>query len=120
MTSAQILESLRDNYPECLLADGFEEALIGVVDGACRQPVACYDFAKCVDILVAQGMDEEEAEEYLEFNTLGAYVGEMTPLFLHDWRNEELIETPRPGSLMTRTWHWLTSLLPRLRSHYAR
>jgi hypothetical protein len=89
LSHKQILESLQENYPDCLTADGFEEALIGVVDGACRQPVACYDFKLCVEILVRGGMSEEEAEEYLEFNVTGAYVGEMTPLFLHDWRNED-------------------------------
>ena len=71
---------------DMLLADGFDDALIGSVSGACRQTVACYDFRKCVEILVAKGMDEEEAEEYLEYNTIGAYVGEMTPLFLDDMR----------------------------------
>lgn len=87
MTPAEIIESLRDHYPECLLADGFEEALIGVVEGACREAVACYDYARCVEILMKRdGMEEDEAEEFLVFNTLGAYVGEMTPLFLHDWR----------------------------------
>ena len=89
MTSAEMAASLRDNYPECLVADGFDDALIGLVDGACREPVACYDFAKCVQILMAKSsMSEEEAQEYLEFNVVGAYVGKMTPLFLHDWRNE--------------------------------
>lgn len=86
MTPTEMIEHLRENYPECLLADGFEDALIGLVDGACRQPVACYDFARCVEILMARGMSEEDAIEYLDFNTLGAYVGEYTPLFLHDWR----------------------------------
>jgi len=51
--------------------------------------VVCYDYAKCVEILKAKSeMTEEEAEEFLNFNTLGAYVGETTPLFLHDWRKE--------------------------------
>lgn len=90
MTSAEIREALEDNYPECLLADGFDDAIIGLVDGATRQPVVCYDYAKCVEILMASSsMEEDEAEEFLEFNTLGAYVGEMTPLFLHDWRKVE-------------------------------
>jgi len=90
MTSAEILESLREHYPELLLADGFEGALIGLVDGACREPVVCYDFRKCVEILMTRdGMDEDEAEEYLSFNTTGAYVGKYTPLFVHDWRREE-------------------------------
>lgn len=90
MTSAEIIASLREHYPDLLLADGFDDAVIGLVDGACREPVVCYDFARCVQILVAGGMEEDEAIEYLEFNTLGAYVGKETPLFVHDWRREEL------------------------------
>jgi hypothetical protein len=39
-----------------------------------------------VQILTRNRMTEEEAEEYLDFNVIGAYVGEMTPLFLHDLR----------------------------------
>jgi len=86
MTPTEILEQLRDEYPELLTADGFDEAVIGLVEGAARGPVICYDYERCVEILVGQGMDREEAEEHLDFNTLGAYVGESTPLFLHDWR----------------------------------
>jgi hypothetical protein len=79
-----------ENYDEILTADGFEDALIGVVDGACRAPVACYDYAKCIEILMTRdGMEEEDAHEYMSFNVTGAYVGEYTPLFVHDWRKEE-------------------------------
>ena len=71
------------------MADGFEDALIGLVEGAARGPVACYDYAKCVQILTERdGMSEEDAEEYLQFNAIGAYVGPETPLFLYDWRSE--------------------------------
>ena len=88
MTNEEILESLRENYPDCLLADGLEDAIIGVVDGACRNPVVCYDYDKCIQALMkTSSMSEEEAAEYLDFNTLGAYVGEYTPLFLHRWRD---------------------------------
>lgn len=86
MTPAEIIERVRDCFPDCLLADGFDDAIIGVVDGACREPVACYDYQKCVEILMANGMDGDDAEEYLEFNTIGAFVGEHGPLFVHDWR----------------------------------
>ena len=43
--------------------------------------MACYDRAKCIEILM-RGMSEDEAEEYFEFNTAGAYMGKYTPLFL--------------------------------------
>lgn len=87
MTTAQILQSIRNNYPDCLTADGFDDAIIGIVDGACRPVVVCYDYEKCVKVLMKNSkMSEEEAEEYLSFNTVGAYVGKFTPLFLHRWR----------------------------------
>jgi hypothetical protein len=93
MTGAEIREYLAENNEELLMADGFDEALIGTVSGACRQAVACYDYRKCVEILVKRdGMDEEEAEEFLDFNTLGAYVGELTPLFVYDLRGDEVAD----------------------------
>jgi len=63
-----------------LLADGFEEAFIGIA----RQfgnAFAVYDRKKCIDIL-AKEMTEDEAEEYFQFNVEGAYVGDSTPAFL--------------------------------------
>lgn len=87
MTTSEILKAIRMEYPECLLADGFEDAIIGLVEGACRAPVVCYDYGECVKILMATSdMDEEMAEEYIDFNVTGAYLGDMTPLFLHRWR----------------------------------
>lgn len=92
MTTSEILETLEDHFPEALLAGGFNDAILGVAEGwfdHSRETVVCYDFRKCVQILTAQGMDEEGAEEYLDFNTLGAYLGEGTPVFLHRWRSEK-------------------------------
>jgi len=40
------------------------------------------DENKIISILQERdGMDEDEAREYYEFNIKGAYMGEMTPLF---------------------------------------
>jgi hypothetical protein len=72
-----------------LLADGFDDALVGVIVGCSRPPVACYDYAACVRVLMERdGMDYDTAAEFLDFNTVGAFAGELTPLFLHDWRSE--------------------------------
>lgn len=66
---------------EIKLADGFEDALIGVVRQF-NKAVALYDREHCIQILVERdGMTIEEAEEHLEFNVLGAWVGEGTPAF---------------------------------------
>ena len=65
-----------------LLADGFNEALIGTGERAGSLPVAVYDRQKCIDILCKQDMSREEAEEYFDFNVIGAYVGKQTPIFV--------------------------------------
>jgi uncharacterized beta-barrel protein YwiB (DUF1934 family) len=41
-----------------------------------------YDRTACINILVNQGMEPEEAEEYFQFNVEGSWVGESTPVFL--------------------------------------
>jgi hypothetical protein len=75
-------EEITELTPDALFADGFDEALIGVVERACQPPIALYDREKCIAILMKQGAGtREEAEEYFEFNTLGAWVGDHTPAF---------------------------------------
>jgi hypothetical protein len=89
MTGTEIKEYLSENNDEVMFADGFEDALIGLAHGACRTPVVCYDLRKCIQILVERdGMTEEDAEEYINFNVTGAYVGELTPLFIYDLRDQ--------------------------------
>ena len=67
-------------YPELLKADGFDEAIIGVVQRMGIQAI-CYDQEKVIEILM-RDMSEEEAWEYFDFNIAGAWVGESTPFFL--------------------------------------
>ncbi len=85
---SEAAEKLAEIDEEILMADGFDAALIGWTDswsGSSRVPRAVYSVSKCVSILMSGGATSyEEAMEYLEFNTLGAYVGERTPVFVHD------------------------------------
>jgi hypothetical protein len=72
---------------EVLVADGFDDAIIGHAYTPGRGDYVVYDAEKCIEILMAQGMDEDTAREYFEFNTEGAWVGEGTPVFM--WRIPE-------------------------------
>ena len=82
-----------DYDPDILLADGFEEAFLGVGSAFKDELVAVYDKNKCVEILVndfkrhgsIEDTEEsfyEQASEYFECNVPGAYVGEKTPIFV--------------------------------------
>ena len=68
---------------DLLLADGFESALVGVGQ-RCGQPnLAVYSIPLALGILVDRdGMSLDEAREYLDFNVLGAWVGDRTPLWI--------------------------------------
>lgn len=69
-------------HDEPLKADGFDEAILGT-DWRTNRVV--YSIKKCVKILMKRDrMAFDEALEFLEFNTLSAYMGEGTPIFLDD------------------------------------
>jgi hypothetical protein len=63
------------------MADGFEEAFLGVAMQF-NNPIPIFDYNKCLDILQKDGMTIHDAEEYLQFNVTGAWVGKGTPAFL--------------------------------------
>lgn len=77
-----VREWLAEQDEELLTADGFDEALVGVVHQFGRPPIACYDYQKCIDVLMRDGCTYEEAVEYFDYNVIGAYVGDSTPCFL--------------------------------------
>ena len=85
---------LEENFPDylddILLADGFDEAFMGVAETKGFKPRACYDSSKCIKILMENGEDmtAKEAVEYFEFNVIGSYVGESTPTFMHPFEPE--------------------------------
>ena len=76
-----------------LNANGFDNALIGIGRRCGQEDILVYDFNKAVKILVNRdNMTEEEAVEYLEFNTVGAWVGDKTPMFVYPMTMEEIDE----------------------------
>ena len=64
-----------------LSEEEFDEAIIGVSERIGDEPVVAYDTTKIVEIL-SRSMTVDEAYEYFEFNILGAYVREKTPVFI--------------------------------------
>jgi hypothetical protein len=82
-TEQEVQDWIIEYNEEALLADGFEEAFLGVSEVFGRPPLATYDRDKCIDILVERdGMTYEEAVEYFDYNVTGAWVGDGTPIYL--------------------------------------
>jgi hypothetical protein len=80
------LSKILEDYEDVLIADGFDDAVIGIEPLTMR---VVYDIDKVIEILMDQGMDHDEAIEYYEFNIVGAYVGEQTPLFVNTYASRD-------------------------------
>jgi hypothetical protein len=78
-----LLEALIEAYPdtEFLIADGFDDAVIGYHQSSER---LVYSIKKCIEILMREGMEEEDALEHFYYNVEGSYVGEKTPIWADD------------------------------------
>jgi len=81
------LEKLFPDYPEewwdgVLLFDDMDEAFVGLATQFSKEPVAVYERDACLRCLVKSGMTEDEALEWFEYNTTGAWVGERTPMVI--------------------------------------
>ena len=82
MDAKDRLEFIEDNYPNVLIANGFDDAIIGIVERYGMNPVVLYNKDKCLKILQNRdGMSESEAIDFYYYNIVGAYMGEHTPCF---------------------------------------
>ena len=61
---------------------GCDEAIVGLGHRCGCESVVVYDYDKLVDVFIQQGMEEEESIEWIDFNILGAWIGEDTPIVL--------------------------------------
>ena len=75
-------EYLSEFMDEAIFYDGFDEAILGHGE-RCGLSVVLYDANKCIEILMRDGMTDEEAIEFFEYNVLGGYIGPSTPIICY-------------------------------------
>ena len=85
---------LNDLNPDAVVFEEFADAYVGyAVKPEFNNPVAVYDASKCIDILIEQFKEDPDydgdemdaldmAVEYFDYNTMGAWYGEDTPVFV--------------------------------------
>ena len=85
MNRKEIEEMYVDDEPEILFADGFDSAIMGVVQDPWQDNTTrvLYSIERILKTLMDRDeMTYEDASEYFEYNIRGAYMGKYTPLFL--------------------------------------
>ena len=86
MKPEEIKDRIIEYNPEALLITGYDEALVGIVNRCGSSELALYSYKKLVEITQQEGedMDIIDAIEYVDYNILGAYMGENTPMVIMD------------------------------------
>jgi hypothetical protein len=99
MTKEEVIELVDE---EAIFYDDLDSAIIGVAERCGMATVVCYDKDKAIEAIKATFSDsdveldedekadgitidqkkEELALEWFHYNTLGAYVGDYTPVFI--------------------------------------
>ena len=84
LKTEELLEYIRHYFPDSLLANGYDSAIIGVASGNDTGRVV-YSIPKMIETCMKElAVDYDEALEWLEYNTFNAYVGELTPIYLDE------------------------------------
>ena len=67
---------------ELLLMDGYDDCIVGLMSRFGQPSIVCYDKDQVLKKLVSGGLTYDEADEWFEYNQIGAWMGETTPCFL--------------------------------------
>ena len=76
--------TLSSQFHGMLAADGFDTCVVGhTVAQPGRPALIIYDYERCITVLMGRdGMEYGEAVEFMDFNVVGSWVGEGTPVFI--------------------------------------
>jgi hypothetical protein len=68
---------------DIMFMDGYDDCLLPMIGRRFNSPaLAVYDIEKVIAHHMADGMTMDEAIEFFEYNQIGGWVGDHTPLFI--------------------------------------
>lgn len=85
MTRLELVEELEKEG--LLIMDGYDDCILGL-GRRFDQTFVVYDQKKVIAKLMSEGMTEQEAWEYHDYNQVGAYMGEGTVAFVEVFDKE--------------------------------
>lgn len=77
----RIIDDILDRYPDhpFLIISGLDDAVVGLDERSMR---VVYSIEICINILIKEGMDEDEATDYIFFEWVKKDMGDMTPIWI--------------------------------------
>lgn len=91
-----IVEQIEELAEGAMLVTNYDDCIIGIGHRIGLPPLVVYDKAKIISKLMENDqMNPEEAEEYFNYNILGSYVGESTPIFTDIFKTKPITAAAR-------------------------
>jgi hypothetical protein len=78
----EFIELMEELNPNALWATGLEPAILGYIERIGSDPLIVLSREKCLELMTSEGMTEEEAIENFEYNVIGSWNGDGTPVFM--------------------------------------
>lgn len=72
--------------------DGLDDAIVGIGQTNYSDQLVVYSYEKIIEVLVRQGMEQEEAIDYADFNIIGMHIGEGQPVILFERTPDETLD----------------------------
>lgn len=79
VVDTNLRDKIADSFPQSILWDNLDSSIIGITS----EGRVVYSLEKMIHHFMDDGMSEDEAMEWIDFNILNQYIGEYTPL--HIW-----------------------------------
>jgi hypothetical protein len=73
----EVIDTIGELSPNAAYPTGFHDCIIGYAERFGQEPMIIIDKAKLLKVLRADGMSQLEAEEYYDYNILGAGMSNM-------------------------------------------
>lgn len=83
-----ITEAFEDSEALLLPRAEYDHCMVGIGYRFNAVPLAVYDIERVLQVLEKDGMTEEEAIEWYEYNIIGGWVGDGTPIFINLFQEE--------------------------------
>lgn len=78
-----VIDKIVELNPEAIVLDGLDEAVIGIGYSKDLEPRLIYSINNIILILIGRdGMSENEAREFYDYNIADGYFGNHGPIFL--------------------------------------
>ena len=94
------LDETEEEYLRLEPRENYDPCIVGIVTQFHRS-FPLYSVRRIIEMHMKDGMSYDEAVEYFEYNTIGGWYGERTPIFLYDMLDFGTIQVEENTTEMT-------------------